>query len=356
MIKEYGYEYNAVVNNELLSQCEWKGTDKKFWGAYSLRSGRDALKVIAREHPNSTVYLPSLCCDSMITPFELYDCKIVFYPLTDELCVDYIKLSKILENSAACSILLFYDYFGIKMFETTQLIEIKKKYCDLILVRDITHNLLCFNELDIDVDYTIASLRKWTNIPDGGLLWTNHKLQNTQFFENSAFAKQRLKAQCLRTEFFETGSEVTKEKYRKIFSEVSALLDEDKTPIKMSEYSYEISANTDWEDIKKIRRDNAEILYEIFSGCEGIRLINSITDESNLYVPIMLKNRDEVQSRLSKQGIFNTIIWPLREMQISSCENTACVGEHMLAVPCDQRYTKEDMSYIGTEIVRAINE
>ena len=51
MVKEYGYEYNATINTELFSRVGWSGMDEKLWGAYSLRSGRDALKVIAREHP-----------------------------------------------------------------------------------------------------------------------------------------------------------------------------------------------------------------------------------------------------------------------------------------------------------------
>jgi len=83
MVKEYGYEYNAVVDEELLLKTQWRGTEKKLWNAYCFRCGRDALKVIAREHPNTTVYLPSLCCDSMITPFELYDCRVVFFLLAD---------------------------------------------------------------------------------------------------------------------------------------------------------------------------------------------------------------------------------------------------------------------------------
>lgn len=73
MVKEYGYEYNAVVDEELLLKTQWRGTEKKLWNAYCFRCGRDALKVIAREHPNTTVYLPSLCCDSI---FNWNDCAV----------------------------------------------------------------------------------------------------------------------------------------------------------------------------------------------------------------------------------------------------------------------------------------
>ena len=356
MLKEYGYEYNATINEGLLSRVGWLGTEKKLWEAYSLRSGRDALNVIAREYPNTTVFLPSLCCNSMITPFEIYGCKIIFYPLTSEFCVDFSVLLNKLELIKEQKLLLFYDYFAINMFHLNQLAELKKSFKDLVLIKDITHSLLNAKDSEHYVDYTIASLRKWVNLPDGGLLWTKRKLKTSHLFEDSRFAQQRLQAQCMRTEYFIVGDESIKEQYRKIFSNVSLLLDNGISPVKMTEYSYQLALNTDWEYIKKRRIDNANILKNIFSKNQNIKLINFDINNSALYVPIMLKNRDKIQQILSSKGIFNTIIWPLRKEQMLVCPTAKYVTEHMLAVPCDQRYTKEDMIYIGNEITRLVNE
>lgn len=356
MVKEYGYEYNAVVDEELLLKTQWRGTEKKLWNAYCFRCGRDALKVIAREHPNTTVYLPSLCCDSMITPFELYDCRVVFYPLQESLKCDYHALISLISDLRERAILLFYDYFGISMFDTTQLVDIKNRHENLILVRDVTHNLMNCKRLDLYVDYTVASLRKWLNIPDGGLLWTEKSLYFKDFFDDSTFARKRLNAQYLRTLYFETGDENVKNTYRKEFSEVSALLDENKQPVKMTEYSFELISKTDWNEVKNVRVKNAKILVDIFSKSHDIKLITSNFKDGCLYVPIAIENRDVVQSKLSSKGIFNTIIWPLRMEQVNSCKTAKYVLEHMLAVPCDQRYNEDDMQYIGEEIVRVLNE
>lgn len=356
MIKEYGYEYNAVVNTEVFSKSHWNSTDKKLWNAYCLRSGRDALKVIAKAHSGAKVYLPALCCDSMIKPFEMYNCEIAFYPLTNTLAVDYPKLLKKLDCTSGKILLLYFDYFGIPMFSDVQLKEIKDKYKHLVFIRDITHTLLIHNELEHSDDYTIASLRKWSNIPDGGLLWTDHEVNCSEWCESPAFAIQRLEAQKLRTVFFETGIEEIKKQYRKIFSSVSDLLDSDQRPAKMTEYSYQIASYTDWQQIREVRKENAEVLREIFAKCMDIKVIDSCGDESNLYVPILVNRRDIVQNCLSKRGIFNTIIWPLREEQEKCCKNTGYIHNHMLAVPCDQRYSRDDMVYIGEEMVRAVHE
>ncbi len=355
MVKEYGYEYSAITNTDILSLVGWLGTDQKLWGAYSLRSGRDALKVIAREYPNSTVFLPSLCCDSMITPFEMYGCKITFYPLIAGLSVNFPALLNRLQLIKGQKLLLFYDYFAINMFYSDQLIELKRRFNDLILIEDITHTLFNTNYSEDYVDYTVASLRKWGNLPDGGLLWTNHKLNNIWLSDDSKFAEQRLQAQCMRSEYAITGDENLKRKYRQIFSNVSLLLDNDITPVKMTAYSYELACNTDWEHIRRKRRDNAYVLNMVFSGHKNIKIINCDINRSDLYVPIMIENRDEVQQDLSSKGIFNTIIWPLRKEQMNACTTATYVSEHMLAVPCDQRYTKEDMLYIGNEIAMVVN-
>ncbi len=356
MLKEYGYEYNAIIDDNILSRVGWAGTDKKLWGAYSLRSGRDALKVIAREHRNSTVFLPSLCCDSMITPFESFGCKIVYYSLDSNLKVDFTSLQNSLRQIKTEKLLLFYNYFAVEMFWENHLIELKKNFPNLILVEDITHTLLGTKKLEPLADYTVVSLRKWTNVPDGGLLWTNRKLKDSNFKDCSDFAKQRLQAQWMRTKYFISGEEDLKTEYRQIFSSVSRLLDKDILPVKMTEYSYELFLNTNWDNIKKARSENSNILNSIVSKNENIKLIKGGLQTNNLYFPILVNNRNAIQKKLSAIGIFNTIIWPLRQEQILTCSTAKYICEHMLAVPCDQRYSKEDALYIGTELVRAVNE
>lgn len=356
MVKEYGYEYNATINEGILSLTGWSGTDEKWFGAYALRSGRDALKVIAREYSNSIVYLPSLCCDSMITPFETYGCKIVFYPLKKDLTVDFSALLNKLESINGQKLILFYDYFLIPMFCEEELIALKRTFRDLIFIKDITHSLLQEKSSEFCVDYTIASLRKWLAIPDGGLLWENRKLKNTVFLEDATFAEKRLRAQCMRTEYFVSANEKVKEQYRQIFSSVSSLLDNQPEPVKMSAYSYDVSIHANWKAVRQRRAENARILMSIFSQNKKITIINEKVTESALYLPILIKNRDEVQRKLSAKGIFNTIIWPLREEQTLVCPTAKLVTECMLAVPCDQRYDREDMVYIGNEITRMVHE
>ena len=45
MIKEYGYEYDAELDKQLFNDTLNQNTEETFQGAYTLRSGRDALKA-----------------------------------------------------------------------------------------------------------------------------------------------------------------------------------------------------------------------------------------------------------------------------------------------------------------------
>ena len=93
MVREYGYEYDSVLNKAVWEITEGKTTHEKLWNAFCLRSGRDALKAIAREYTPRVALLPALSCDSMVFPFENYGHRIQFYKLNRDYSIDLDSLS-----------------------------------------------------------------------------------------------------------------------------------------------------------------------------------------------------------------------------------------------------------------------
>ena len=347
MVKEYGYEYDAALNEKIWNETEGKVTNTKLWGALCLRSGRDALKAIAREYEPCTALLPALACDSMVFPFVQYGHKVEYYKLKSDYTINLDSVDFKDERI----LFLYMDYFGRRAISDKDLNTLKAKG-NVTLIEDRTHNLIWDRTSGISPDYTIASLRKWLPIPDGGLLWGNISKTLTA---DTTFSKMRLKAQCMRHDYLSCGDEKIKTEYRKIFSTVSDLMEHD-GPSAMSAYSYELAKQTDWNDIRHTRRTNARTLTSILQSSPYVTLIQNETDQSDLYVVFTVPKRDEVQKRLSSMGIFNTIIWPLAQEQKQVCQVAKFTEENMLAAPCDQRYTEEDMKYIGAEIVRVITD
>lgn len=345
LVKEYGYEYDAVLNEDIWKTTEGKVTDQKLMGAYCLRSGRDTLKAIAREYEPCVVLLPALACDSMVHPFELYGHQIQYYRLRADYSIDLDSL----KVSEGTYLFLYADYFGRPAIRDEEL-EKLRELRNFIFIEDRTHNLIWERQHSFQPDYIMASLRKWLPVPDGGLLWGPI---SKPFGNDTSFSTTRLKAQCMRHEFLACGDESIKTEYRKIFSTVSDLMDED-GPSAMSAYAYELAKDMDWDWVRRTRQQNAETLISILSTSPYISFIQDKGGLSDLYVPFTVPNRDEVQRRLSAEGIFNTIIWPLSTQQKSECRVAKQTEENMLAAPCDQRYSTDDMKTIGAEIVRVI--
>ena len=343
MVKEYGYEYDAVLNQPVWDTTKGNTTEERLWGAYCLRSGRDALKAIAREYAPRIALLPALACDSMLFPFQMYGHQIRYYKLNKDYSINLDSL----DFGTDPVFFLYMDYFGRKAIRDAELERLKTKG-NVIMIEDRTHNLIWERTSSFHPDYTIASLRKWIPVPDGGLLWGNIK---EPFNTDTAFSQLRLKAQCMRHQYFLCGDEKIKTEYRKIFSEVSGLMDQDE-PGSMSAYSYALARETDWAGVRSQRKENAERLISILRQSPYITLIQDQAGKSDLYVAFTVPNRDRIQRQLSAEGIFNTIIWPISDEQKAACGIAKETEQNMLAAPCDQRYTADDMNYIGKEIVR----
>ncbi len=347
MVKEYGYEYDAVLDKELWQKYGGTCIDKKMLAAYCLRSGRDALKAIAREYEPCVALLPSLACDSMVMPFEQFGHKIRFYKLDKDYSIDFENLKQCIGKER--TLFLYMDYFGKNSISDCKL-ESLRSLGNIVFIEDRTHNLIWERENTFQPEYVMASLRKWLPIPDGGLLWgqISKPLQN-----DISFSTTRLRAQNLRHEYLNYGDESIKTEFRKIFSTVSDIMNHD-NPSAMSAYAYAIANNTDWDEIRRIRKNNANVLISVLSRSPYIKFIQDRVGFSDLYVAFVVPNRDEVQRRLSAEGIFNTIIWPLSDIQKNVCQVAKSTEENMLAAPCDQRYDTNDMKFIGEEIVRVI--
>lgn len=350
MIREFGYEYETIIDNNLMIKDKGKFADSLLFGAHCLRSGRDALKAIAREFRPCKIYLPALVCDTVISPFLMWGYEVVFYGLNS----DYsIQLEDLKINQEEEYVLFFYmDYFGNPSISDINLEKIRNTHTNVIFIEDRTHSLIWNKKTGFIPDYTIVSLRKWIDIPDGGLLWGKttipYEIDNT-------FSEERLKAQCMRYEYLKNGDEKIKKSFREKFYKLYLLLDSDKNPYSMSLYSFHKAYYTDWEELKIKRWRNGETLISVLKQSPYIRLIQNDSSMSGLYVPFLVKNRNVIQERLSALGIFNTIIWPLTKQQKDICNVAKYTEENMLAAPCDQRYEVDDMLYIGEKIIQVVD-
>jgi len=353
MVKEYGYEYDTVLDKSLYEKTRGQVTYNHYRGAMCLRSGRDALKTVAREFEPAVVLMPALACDSMITPFELYGHSVKYYRLKRDYSIDLEFLNQLLDKLCGTVLFLFMDYFGNKSLYDEELATLRNNYKSLVFIEDRTHNLFAKNNRKFKSDYLVASLRKWIDIPDGGLLWTEKSLKKVEFNTDLEFSETRLKAQCMRNTFLQTNDSGLKKAYRKILSTVTDTIDADPLPGLMSRYAYDKACRENIDEIINIRQKNALALIDELSD---FHFVQNGAGRGDVYVAVLIENRDIVQKKLAEIGIFCTIIWPLNDEQRSVCSVARDTEAKMLTIYCDQRYTVDDMKYVASCIRRMCNE
>lgn len=355
LIKEYGseFDWNSTLPYIANTYLEHPLKSKD---AYLFRSGRDALKAVAAGYAENhkKVLLPALCCESMVSPFTMNGYEVNFYKLNGDCTADIKDIENKLSDDC---IFIYISYFGVKPMCNEDLCSLKAKFEKAKFVEDRTHNPLHrIGGNEFCADATVISIRKWLSIADGGLLFTKDCFDNCYLSENS-FADIRKNAMQLKNEYLKTGDECLKSEFRCLLNEASELLDASKNSYSITESSKELLNKIDFDKILKDRQRNSNILSEALAPlCKKgkLKFISQEPASSTLYFPVIVADRDEIQGKLAKKSVFCPVIWPLPNGAEGVCENSKYIADNMLAIPCDQRYSADDMRKISQIITEVL--
>ena len=351
-VREFGSEYHWNANLPFLSATV---PQLELERACCYRSGRDALKAVAQtwKHRSDCVLLPALCCESMVAPFVLHGIRPVFYRTNPDYTADFQDVESKLTNHC---ILLYQAYFGIPSFSRQQLQQLRREHPGVLLVEDRTQDLLRPKAPeDRFAHITVASVRKWTALADGGLLWSTLPFPEPQETEPE-FAMLREDALRQKDTYHETGDAALKEAFREKLAKANDLLEASNIAAAMSPATAHMLKCLDFERMYALRRENVRVLATVLKDVLDGQLLDTVTPEpdSTLYFPILTRWQSEIQASLARQGIYCPVIWPVPEEALGVCPVAEDTARRILGVPCDHRYTPEDMRYIGESIIRTV--
>ena len=291
-------------------------------------SGRTAIENILGNLKNvHTALLPSYCCDSIIEPFRKAGIFVKFYP------VNWKNGLKIIIDSSA-DILFWCNYFGfqndIPNFEG-------------IIIEDITHSLLSLKQFHKESDYFIASLRKWEPVNSGGYCSIN----TTTKLPPKEYVEQKTTAMKLKKKYLTEFDQNNKQEYLRLFNECNHWLAENYSGLSIDILSRDYLEHVDVEKQRITRISNARILYNGLK--DKVQFLFPEEDmDCPLFVPILLKNRNEVRKHLIENDIYCPIHWP----KPKECESN--IYDMELSLICDQRYGDEDMKRIVSNILEVL--
>ena len=85
--------------------------------------------------------------------------------------------------------------------------------------------------------------------------------------------------------------------------------------------------------------DNVQEGERITKVCKNI---NGVTT-APLYFTIYVKDRPALQRVLAQDAIYAPVIWPVEDERVLVDDEVRYIYDHLLAIPCDQRYDEMDM-------------
>lgn len=345
-MREYGSEHHWQSREDYVT-----GRGGLALEGYSFfRSGRDAMKQLAAAHRGSRIWLPALCCESMILPFTLNGCEVAFYKLTSTLNGDE---QDVLAKAQAGDVLLYMSYFDIPPFQDEFLEKMQAR--SVFLLEDRTQDIIIPRSGGFVPDATVASVRKWAALPEGGILKTAEPLPKAK--SDGRFGRLRREAMEEKSEYLESGAAERKKSFLDKFHRADELLDESGLTIAMRGENEALIKELDFKKILAVRRRNVSVLEGELAGLIGDGSIGVITHSSTtagLYYPVLLKNRDAVQRAMAQSSIYCPVIWPVPDPAKGICRNCEHTAAHILALPCDQRYTERDMEHIADTLKKIL--
>lgn len=335
---EYGSEFPIEVG---------RGVPLADGGGYvCLRSGRDALRLVARAMRESgvdAVLMPCYCCECMEWPFSDEGMSVVYYRVSEGLKVD---IDDVAEKAAANrgAAFLYMHYYCLPSIERKTLLELKETY-SLSVVRDVTHDMLdySFEEGAVVDDFAVSSLRKWAGLPEGGLAFSSSTRLPSVPVVDDEYGVLRREAMAAKRKYLETADGSLKPPYLEELARCNDLLDRLRETSGMGDESRSLGGGVDWRRASEARRENSSLLAR---GLEDLGVPHYHRPGSApLWVPFVPGcDRDGLQKAMSGFGLYCPYLWPLPESARGCSPFIDSFVENMLCLPCDQRYNAEDMA------------
>jgi hypothetical protein len=295
--------------------------------ALKLNTGRNALEYILKANDYQKIYLPYYVCNTVMEPVEKLGVSFECYHI-DKNLFPQLDLSKLGQNE----VLLYVNYFGICSEQARELVQ-QKKQLGFNLCLDYTQAFFAEQFPGVDTFY---SARKFFGVPEGGYLYTNTFLAKVPERERGSDKFAHLIGRI------ESGAQTVYADFRKSAASLR------NQPIRqMSKISERILASIDYEQVRKIRRDNFNYIHENLKEKNTLTIDLSEVEVPMVY-PLLFPEAHLLRDYLISKQIYVAQYWPevLLKPGINALEHE--LAQNLAAIPIDQRYNRQDMAYIST--------
>lgn len=287
-------------------------------GLVGVNNGRSALLYILKARKIRRLHLPYFLCDSVSIMCQDNGYEVFFYSVGEDLLPVF---DAVLGPS---EYLYVVNYYG--QISNQQILALKEQYGNIIV-----DNVQAFFQPPVPEIDTVYSCRKFFGVPDGGYVSSTAVLEDIL---EQDISKDRM-AHIL-GRFEGMASDYYSDFKKNDHSFVEAPLR------RMSGLTRNLLRGIDYEQVRMIRNANYALLDSVL-GAKN-KLHPTVPDGPYCY-PFYCENGMEIKKKLAAQRIYVPTLWP--NVLCMEGKREKDFAENILPLPCDQRYTTDDMKYLS---------
>jgi len=292
-----------------------------------LNSGRNSLLYILKARDVRKLYIPSYLCDSISDTLKMHGYNFEFYNIGS----DFMPIFN--EKLYDREYLYVVNYYG--QLSNSTVLQLLGRHKRVIL-----DNAQAFFQKPIKNIDTIYTCRKFFGVPDGAYLSSDARIKDDLEVDVS---KDRM------THILGRYEGIAPEYFIHYQNNEENFIRE---PLKfMSMLTHNILGAIDYQKVCSIRTENYSYLHNKLGKYN--KLILNIPSGAFAY-PFYIEDGIKIRSELVKHKMYIPTLWPnvLSEAFKGTIEYD--YSANILPLPCDQRYTFDDMNYMVKQVLDLI--
>lgn len=309
-------------------------TGKEYYsGMIKLNLGRTALLYLLKCAKAHTLWVPHFLCEAVTETCKKAGYQLKYYH------IDRNFLPLLSPKEVNGEYVYLVNFYG-QLTEKT-ILELKQKYRHVIL--DNTHAF--FQKPNPDIP-TLYSIRKFFGVSDGAYAFTGNLPE--------CFSSEELEqdSSCDRMgHLLGRFEHPASDYYHIMLSNAHAL--EQSDILRMSLLTDNLLHGIDYENVRRVREKNYQTLDKILGHRNPLTLCQP---EGAFVYPFYLPDGLNIRRRLAQHKIFIPTYWSnvLRDLPQDSLEYD--YAANILPLPCDQRYTADDMEALAAQLENYIKQ
>lgn len=287
-----------------------------------LNSGRHSLECILRSLGEiKRLWIPYFTCDVVMQPINLLQVLYSYYHINSDLT---IAEDIVLEEG---EYILYTNYYGVMDAYCKSLATIYGNHL-------IIDNAQALYAEHLECIKTFYSPRKFVGVPDGGIAYINNvydgNLPKDVSYDRCSHLLKR--HDLIPSE----GHQDFRDNSHKIAESPMS---------EMSDLTESLLSSIDYDAIREQRLSNFKYLHEHLSSLNSLQLPSQDSFACPLVYPFYAQD-PELKKHLISNQVFVATYWP-NVLEWCTPEDTEYeLTSHIIAIPIDQRYGKEDMDRI----------